>query len=136
MKHLGQYFIMAGILGIFGVVGAIIMTALDDGGVTPPVPPQPTVNFAGSDSGVVSLDPNGAISNTGDSSIPVFEPTLPPAPTAEPAVQEHVVVAGDTMYGIALAYGVTLDELIAFNTLINPDRLALGDIVRIPSPAP
>ena len=127
---------MAGILGIFGVVGAIIMTALDDGGVTQPVPPQPTVNFAGSDTGVVSLDPGGAISGTTGSSIPVFEPTLPPAPTPEPAVQEHTVVAGDTMYGIALAYGVTLDELIAFNTLINPDRLALGDIVRIPSPAP
>jgi murein DD-endopeptidase MepM/ murein hydrolase activator NlpD len=44
----------------------------------------------------------------------------------------YIVQPGDTMYGIAIQFGVTVDDIIAANTLINPDWLAEGDQIRIP----
>ena len=59
------------------------------------------------------------------------EPTAPPQPT--PVV--YIVKTGDTMSKIAKKFGVTLDELIAANkaTIKNPDKLAVGDQVIIPT---
>lgn len=50
-------------------------------------------------------------------------------PTAE---QIHVVQRGDTLYSIGRAYGFTIDELVAYNNLVNPDALQIGDEIRIP----
>jgi LysM repeat protein len=60
------------------------------------------------------------------------EPTALPVPT--PTV--YVVKSGDTMSKIAKKFGVSLDDLIAANknTIKNPDKLAVGDEVIIPSP--
>jgi hypothetical protein len=59
-------------------------------------------------------------------------PTPVPAPTAT----VYVVKSGDTMSKIAKKFGVSLDDLIAANkdTIKNPDKLAVGNEVIIPSP--
>lgn len=68
-------------------------------------------------------------------------PTLVSAPTvpaeqgasatpSEP--QEYVVQSGDTLSGIAAQFGVSLEALITANALIDPDVLAVGQIIRLP----
>ncbi len=56
-------------------------------------------------------------------------------PTAARAtVVEHRVRSGDTLWGIAVAYGVTVEALLTANRLDRNGILAVGQIVRVPSP--
>ena len=70
-------------------------------------------------------------------------PQAAPVPTAAPApapadqltdVSEMVVEAGDTLAGIAVQFGVDLDELIAVNadTVPNPELIYPGQVIRLP----
>lgn len=69
---------------------------------------------------------------------PVTEPTAPVIdPTAEPTAAStgeiiHIVVAGDNLYRIGLQYGFTYQELAIYNGLTNPDRLDIGQQIKIP----
>lgn len=47
----------------------------------------------------------------------------------------HTIQLGDTLYRISLMYGVPVDDIIAANSLSNPNVLALGQDLRIPSVA-
>ena len=61
----------------------------------------------------------------------------PPPPTATPTVApigSYVVADGDTLYGIALQYGLTTDELAAFNGITDPVLLPIGQELAIPAP--
>ncbi len=62
------------------------------------------------------------------------EPSVSVAPTA----QVYVIKAGDTLSKVAKRFGVTLEELLAANkdTITNPDKIAIGDEIVIPSTAP
>lgn len=51
---------------------------------------------------------------------------------AEPEVAGYEVQPGDTLSSIASSQGVGIDELIAANSLTNPDLLAPGDVLTIP----
>ncbi len=53
------------------------------------------------------------------------------ASTSEDRV--HVVLAGETLFRIGLIYGFTVEELASHNQLTNPDRLEVGQIIKIPS---
>ena len=46
----------------------------------------------------------------------------------------HVVQAGETLYRIALRYGVTVGALAAYNGLSDPTRIHPGQVLRIPTP--
>jgi membrane-bound lytic murein transglycosylase D len=63
---------------------------------------------------------------------PANQPTPAPTATTTTAEQLHVVVQGDTLYSIGRTYGFTIDELVAYNNLTNPDALKIGDEIRIP----
>lgn len=58
--------------------------------------------------------------------------TLPPPPTATPSPYLYTVQEGDTLFSIALTFGLTTDELIAANNLSNPDLLSVGQQLVIP----
>ncbi|MBW7885360.1 MAG: LysM peptidoglycan-binding domain-containing protein [Caldilineaceae bacterium] len=64
----------------------------------------------------------------------ISEPT--PAPTATPAPQTYTVRAGDTLFEIALANDLDLDELLAANNLSSDDVYTIqpGDELIIPDP--
>lgn len=76
---------------------------------------------------------------------PLPSPTAPPAPQADvtdsltvnrPIIAEtanqHTVTSGDTLLGIALRYGVSVEELTALNALSNPNALSIGQVLRLP----
>lgn len=50
------------------------------------------------------------------------------------AVQEYVVQPGDTLSAIAAANGVSLEALLAENTLIDPNILEVGQVIKLPQP--
>ena len=64
------------------------------------------------------------------------EPTPEPEPTPAPeaATDQYKVVAGDTLLGIALELGVTLDSILELNPDLDPDALQIGQIILVPRP--
>ena len=63
--------------------------------------------------------------------------TAPPTTTTtEPEPAVHVVQAGDTLGAIASRYGTTVAELVELNALDDPDRLSIGQELRLPPQAP
>ena len=46
--------------------------------------------------------------------------------------QIYVVQPGDTLFRIGQQYGFTIEELVAYNNIVNPDRLEVGQQIRIP----
>jgi LysM domain. len=61
-----------------------------------------------------------------------------PSVSAGPSSQVYVIKAGDTLSKVAKRFGLTLGELMAANkdTITNPDKIAIGDEIVIPSKAP
>ena len=62
----------------------------------------------------------------------------PPAeaqPTPTPGEQVYVVKAGDSPSSIAQRFRVKTEDLVAYNHIEDPQRLQIGQTVRIPPPA-
>lgn len=59
--------------------------------------------------------------------IPQVRATIPPGEDCM-----HEIRAGDTLYQLSLAYGVTVDEIARASEIANPDRIAIGQHVVIP----
>jgi len=57
-------------------------------------------------------------------------PTFTPSPTPTPVI--HLVEQGDTLFGIAIDYGVTVDGLLRVNGLSAEDYLRIGQSLIIP----
>jgi len=64
---------------------------------------------------------------------PVEEGDTPPPAAAQPDTQVYVVKPGDTLGQIATHFGVTVEELMQLNGLTNPDYLAVGQELLIPT---
>ncbi len=64
--------------------------------------------------------------------------TPPPTPARTPTavMMTYIVQEGDTLYDIALRYGVDMDEIIAINGLEDPNTLYVGQELLIPLPPP
>jgi LysM repeat protein len=61
----------------------------------------------------------------------------PPASTAAASGQViHTVVAGDTLVRIARQYGVTVQDIVNANSLVNPNQIDVGQQLIIPVPTP
>ena len=58
--------------------------------------------------------------------IPTFKATTTPTPVT------YTVAKGDTMLGIALRFGITLEELMAANPQVNPRIISIGTVLVIP----
>lgn len=55
------------------------------------------------------------------------------APLASPTPFTYTVQSGETMGGIALKFGVKLEDLQAANPGISPNSMSIGQVLRIPS---
>lgn len=67
---------------------------------------------------------------TGPTAIPTTVST--PLPGGS---QTYTVQSGDTLYSIALQFGVTIADIQAANNMDNPNRLAVGQELVIPAPS-
>ena len=45
----------------------------------------------------------------------------------------HTIVSGDTFWVLAQKYDCTLEEILAVNPGIDPAKLEVGQVVRLPS---
>ncbi|MCC7208628.1 MAG: LysM peptidoglycan-binding domain-containing protein [Anaerolineae bacterium] len=59
-----------------------------------------------------------------------------PAPARAQDGVQHVVSPGETLFRIALRYGVSVDALTAANGLANPSQIFAGQVLVIPSASP
>ena len=64
-------------------------------------------------------------------------PSAPPitagATTTLPTAEEfYTIQQGDTLFGIAQAFGVSVDDLISFNAISDPDAIQAGQRLQIP----
>ena len=64
---------------------------------------------------------------------PTPGPPVSPSPTSTPAPVVYTVRSGDTLYGIANRYGVSIDDIIEINELTEPEKLQPGDRLLISS---
>lgn len=60
------------------------------------------------------------------------KPKTTPEPARSAGSRTHVVVKGDTIYNIARRYGFSANEIMRLNSLADPDRLRVGDRLRVP----
>ncbi|RIK72450.1 MAG: hypothetical protein DCC67_19245 [Planctomycetota bacterium] len=79
---------------------------------------------------------------TPDPALQAASATPPPAPEATAApVQEtsptgeiiHTVQAGENLFRIGLRYGISYQELAAYNGISNPNVLSVGQQIKIPA---
>jgi lipoprotein NlpD len=84
-------------------------------------------------------DARGAVAVPPTSVPPVATATgLPPTgvPSAKPldSSKIHIIQTGDTMFSIARKYGLDYRELSAWNNIVNPTSIRLGDTLRLTRP--
>jgi LysM repeat protein len=108
-----------GLLIIIIVLAAVVLTImLVWGGAPEPEPPTP----------MPATGTSLPISTTAAIAFPTVPSTQPPTPA--PLV--YTVKDGDTLSSIALTYGVSMQDIIAANSLTNPDMLTIGQDLIIP----
>lgn len=59
-------------------------------------------------------------------------PGVTATPTPATPVRTHTVQAGETLYSIAVQYGVTVQTIMQANNLANPDLIRTGQVLEIP----
>jgi LysM repeat protein len=61
---------------------------------------------------------------------------VPVTPRSQPGttatLHSHIVVAGDTLSGIAKEYGTTVEAIVAANEISDPELIVIGQVLSIP----
>lgn len=65
---------------------------------------------------------------------PTNAATATPLPSATPTPRTHVVRAKEDLWGIALRYGLSLEDLLTANPTVDPRFLSIGANLMIPAP--
>lgn len=59
-------------------------------------------------------------------------PTATPSDAINTGTQQHRVVSGDSVWGIAEKYGVNAEELVKLNNISFPDLILPGTVIQVP----
>ena len=59
-------------------------------------------------------------------------PIITPESQPGAAFRTHIVVAGDTLSGIAKEYGTTIEAIITANEISDPELIVIGQVLSIP----
>jgi nucleoid-associated protein YgaU len=110
LGRLTKLFAVAALIALLGAL--LILAPSFLGGIGAPAVPTP------------SPTPTVAASPT---------PPPTPTPTPEPTTVTHTIAPGDTLFGIAVQYGVTVEQILAANPQItNPNLIQVGQVIVIP----
>ncbi len=69
-------------------------------------------------------------------------PSAPPTPVVPPPItpplptSDYVIQRGDTLYKIAVRYNTTVSQLIALNSIPNPNIIYVGQTIKVPNLLP
>lgn len=88
-------------------------------------------------SSLVTLSCGGDDESVGIDTLPLVTSATTAAPpstatTVPPELEYYTIQQGDTLYGIAQSFGVTVDAIIAFNGIADPDAIEAGQKLAIP----
>ncbi len=50
------------------------------------------------------------------------------------SIRIYIVKEGDSLYEIGKKYGYSIEELAAYNDIIDPDKIYIGQVIRFPEP--
>lgn len=59
-------------------------------------------------------------------------PSPSPTPVRPASGSTYLVKSGDTLWDLALEWGVTVDAILTANSLASPDDLAIGQELKVP----
>jgi LysM repeat protein len=126
--------ILAGVVGLGALI--VVIAVLTPGSGEPAGPATLAPEQAPSSAATPPAAPPEA-SMSSESPRPTPEPESTgrpePAEPARPAVT-HTVHAGDTLAELAVRYGVPTEQLAEDNALADPDRILVGQTLRVGSP--
>lgn len=112
MRHDRWVFLVS--LALVGMITACLTESQEDNGELRPT---------------FILTPYATVTDT-PSPVPEQSPT--PTPTSTPETDTYVVVPGDTLIGVAVQHGLSLEELMTLNGLQSGDILSVGQELRVP----
>jgi LysM repeat protein len=75
-----------------------------------------------------------ALANPPTSTPIAVVPPGPPVPTPTPVEQTYIVKAGDNPASIAQQFKIKTEDLMAANNIDDPQKLQIGQTLRIPNP--
>ncbi|MCY3896383.1 MAG: LysM peptidoglycan-binding domain-containing protein [Chloroflexi bacterium] len=155
MRSLRQYrlFVTLLVLPVLAIVLIVILVmALTGGDEEPPGEATPTAPAAGTVSGpaptptrlgvtpiatpIVVQPTQPPVPEPTPTPQPEPTPTEPPVPTPTPTPEgpiSYEVQEGDTLFSIASAYGVSVDDLVSFNDLPDENFIFVGQVLEVPT---
>ena len=99
------------ICGASGLFGALVLMGCSGGdsgsGLTLPI---------------VRSVPESSVVQESTTTLPIFS-------------ELYTIQSGDTLSEIAQIFGVSVDDLISFNAISNPDAIEAGQVLKVPAPA-
>lgn len=93
---------------------------------------QPETSLKPSTDPTTTLEPTPEPTSA-PTSEPTTEPTGTPTPTPAADLKTYTVKSGDTLFSIAVKYGVTAASLTKINNLSDPGMIYVGQILLIPA---
>jgi lipoprotein NlpD len=78
--------------------------------------------------------PAPVIERTQPPPVAVAPAPVAPQPPPAPPIPTHTVKKGDTLVSIALQYGLDYRDLVAWNNIVNPNRIEIGQVLLLASP--
>jgi len=105
---------------------------------TTPTATVPTATSTSTATPTPTATPTSTPTGTVTPPTPTPTGTATPTPTATTVpgtTTTYVVVTGDTLYSIALHFGVSINDLMAANGIINPNYIQVGQTLIIPNPS-
>lgn len=81
---------------------------------------------------VLTIPGNGSAPPPAATAVPPVNPTIPPPGLPPPTGSTYVVQPGDTLYRIAVRFGVTVQALAAANHITNTNLIYVGQVLTIP----
>ena len=118
--------ILGGLAVVLVVVGVFLIVIWLTGGETPALPaflasPTPTATPT-----ETPLPPTATATIT---------PTSTPSPTAtEVWPKEYIIELGDSLWSVAEEFGVTIELLLAYNEIEDPNNVPIGTKLIVPEP--